>query len=242
MHKKLWLAASILAASLPAGASTLFQPVEVSDQELAQLRGRYVLPDRIISFGVVMTSTWQNSAGQVIGAEVALNVANGQIQPSLYVRQISSPGNGNVTAGSGTITGGAGLENVQGIVQSVRTAGDLNTGLNDLRLRITTGNGDVPVDPDAQPWNGSQDFSNAAGLVHVSTRAGGISIALNASQGQGSSSQQIGGGVAQHANISGTLNNVRNLAALNVALRDNPRNLNLENCIEQIRALRPHGY
>ncbi|SFO93109.1 hypothetical protein SAMN05216601_103387 [Ectopseudomonas composti] len=242
MHKKLWLAASILAASLPVGASTLFQPVEVSDQELAQLRGRYVLPDRIISFGVVMTSTWQNSAGQVIGAEVALNVANGQIQPSLYVRQISSPGNGNVTAGSGTITGGAGLENVQGIVQSVRTAGDLNTGLNDLRLRITTGNGDVPVDPDAQPWNGSQDFSNAAGLVHVSTRAGGISIALNASQGQGSSSQQIGGGVAQHANISGTLNNVRNLAALNVALRDNPRNLNLENCIEQIRALRPHGY
>ncbi|MDU9407908.1 hypothetical protein RTH74_09910 [Pseudomonas sp. zfem001] len=242
MHKKLWLAASILAASLPVGASTLFQPVEVSDQELAQLRGRYVLPDRIISFGVVMTSTWQNSAGQVIGAEVALNVANGQIQPSLYVRQISSPGNGNVTAGSGTITGGAGLENVQGIVQSVRTAGDLNTGLNDLRLRITTGNGDVPVDPDAQPWNGSQDFSNAAGLVHVSTRAGGISIALNASQGQGSSSQQIGGGVAQHANISGTLNNVRNLAALNVALRDNPRNLNLENCIEQIRALRPHGF
>ncbi len=244
MHSKLWLAASILAASLPVGASTLFQPAEVSDQELAQMRGRYVLPDRIISFGVVMTSTWQNGAGQVIGAQVALNVANGQIQPSLYVRQISSSGagNGSVVTGSGTITGGAGLDNVQGIVQSVRTAGDLNAGLNDLRLRITTGGGETLVDPDAQPWSGSQDFSNAAGLVRVSARAGGISIALNASQGQGSSSQQIGGGVAQHANITGTLNDVRNLAALNIALRDNPRNLNLENCIEQIRALRPHGY
>ncbi|MGG2397832.1 hypothetical protein ACJRW5_12920 [Pseudomonas sp. SH1-B] len=243
MYSKLWLAAGILAASLQAGAGTLFQPIEVSDQELAQLRGRYVLPDRIISFGVVMTSTWQNGAGQVIGAQVALNVVSGQVQPSLYIRQISSQGQSgaSVTSGSGVISGGAGLDSVQGIVQSVRTAGDLNTGLNDLRLRIVTGNDDTNLD-DAQPWSGSQDFSNAAGLVSVSSRAGGINITLHANQGQGFSSQQIGGGVAQHANISGSLNEVKNLAALNVALRDNPQNLNLNACIEQLRALRPHGY
>jgi len=244
MYKKLWLAAGILAASLPVAASTMFTPAEISDQELAQLRGRYVLPDRIISFGVVMTSTWQNSAGQIIGAEVALNVVSGQVQPSLYVRQISTAGSasGDISPGNGVITGGAGLDTVQGIVQSVRTAGDLNTGLNDLRLRIVTGSGDTSTDPDAQPWNGNQDFSNAAGMVSISSRSGGINIVLNASQGQGFSSQQIGGGVAQHANISGSLNEVRNIAALNVALRDNPRNLNLDNCIEQLRALRPHGY
>lgn len=242
MYRKLWLAASILAAALPAGASSLFQPVEVSDQELAQLRGRYVLPDRIISFGVVMTSTWQNSAGQIIGAEVALNVVSGQIQPTLHVRQISSAGTGNVNVGTGVITGGSGLDSVQGIVQSVRTAGDLNTGLNDLRVRIVSGGGTTAPDPDAQPWTGSQDFSSAAGMVSISSRAGGINIALQASQGQGFSSQQIGGGVAQHANISGSLNAVRNIAALNVALRDNPRSINMDNCIEQLRALRPHGY
>lgn len=244
MYNKLWLAASILAASMPVAASTMFTPVEISDKELAQLRGRYVLPDRIISFGVVMTSSWQNSAGQIIGAEVALNVVSGQVQPSLYVRQISASGSagGEVIPGAGVITGGAGLDTVQGIVQSVRTAGDLNTGLNDLRLRIVTGRDETATDPDAQPWNGSQDFSNSAGVVSVSSRSGGISIVLNASQGQGFSSQQIGGGVAQHANISGSLNEVRNIAALNVALRDNPRNLNLDNCIEQLRTLRPHGY
>src|SRR5690606_36320557 len=153
--------------------------------ELAQLRGRYVLPDRIISFGVVMTSTWQNSAGQIMGAEVALNVVSGQIQPTLHVRQISSAGTGNVNIGTGVITGGSGLDSVQGIVQSVRTAGDLNTGLNDLRVRIVTRGGTTAPDPDAQPWTGSQDFSSAAGMVSSSSRAGRINIALQASQGQG---------------------------------------------------------
>lgn len=243
MYRKSWLLASILAASLPVSANSLFKPVEVSDQELAQLRGRYILPDRIVSFGVVMTSTWQNSAGQIIGAEVALNVVSGQVQPTLYVRQISSTGSGSVSPGTGVITGGSGLDSVQGIVQSVRTAGDLNTGLNDLQVRIVSGNSaTTSPEADAQPWTGSQEFSSAAGLVNISSRAGGINIALQASQGQGSSSQQIGGGVAQHANISGSLNQVRNLAALNVALRDNPRSLNMDNCIEQLRALRPHGY
>lgn len=242
MNSKLWLAASILAASLPVSAGNLFQPVEVADHELAELRGRYVLPDRIISFGVVMSSAWQNSAGQVIGAEVAVNVANGQVQPSLQVREISSLGNGgNVIAGTGVITGGNGLDSVNGIVQSVRTAGDLNSGLNDLRVQISSG-GSATASTGSQPWTGGQTFANAAGTVSVSSRSGGINIALQAGQGQGFSSQQIGGGVAQHANISGSLNEVRNLATLNVALRDNPRSLNLDTCIEQLRALRPHGY
>lgn len=242
MNSKLWLAASILAASLPVSAGNLFQPVEVADHELAELRGRYVLPDRIISFGVVMSSTWQNSAGQVIGAEVAVNVANGQVQPSLQVREISSLGTGaEVAGGTGVITGGNGLDSVNGIVQSMRTAGDLNSGLNDLRVQISTG-GSATTSTESQPWTGSQAFGNAAGTVSVSSRNGGINIALQAGQGHGFSSQQIGGGVAQHANISGSLNEVRNLATLNVALRDNPRSLNLDTCIEQLRALRPHGY
>ena len=47
--------ACCLGAALPAPASDLFAPAELSDQELSQLRGRYVLPGRIVSFGVVPT-------------------------------------------------------------------------------------------------------------------------------------------------------------------------------------------
>ncbi|HCF3449291.1 hypothetical protein ACM7Y2_31540 [Pseudomonas aeruginosa] len=59
--------ACCLGAALPAPASDLFAPAELSDQELSQLRGRYVLPGRIVSFGVTMSSTWQNASGQVLG-------------------------------------------------------------------------------------------------------------------------------------------------------------------------------
>ena len=59
MKTPLWLVVACLAASLPTHAET-FKPIELKDQELANLRGRYVMPGRIVSFGIVMTSTWQN--------------------------------------------------------------------------------------------------------------------------------------------------------------------------------------
>ncbi|MDO9622819.1 MAG: hypothetical protein Q7J46_02340 [Pseudomonas sp.] len=242
MNTRTWLAVGLLVASLPLQAANPFQPIELSDPELDQLRGRYVLPDRIISFGVVMTSSWQDSTGQIIGAQVALNISGAQSQPTLYITRIDQAGTGNaLTAGNGQIIGGAGLGSVQGIVQSVRTAGDYNMGLNDLSVQISNGN-EQPVPISGEAWNGSQGFSNGAGAVQITALNGGLNIAVQASNGQGHSSQQIGGGVAQHANIGGSLNNVRNLATLSVALRDNPRAVNMTSCLEQLRALRPSGY
>ncbi|WP_375738773.1 hypothetical protein [Pseudomonas boanensis] len=243
MNRKSWWMATLMLASLPVTAGSLFDPVELSDAELAQLRGRYVLPDRIISFGVVMSSSWQNGSGQIVGAQVALNVASGQSQPSLTVNMINQAGAGGVvTAGTGQVIGGAGLNTVQGIVQSVRTAGDFNNGLNDVNVSVSTG-GALQATPVGQAFTGSESFSNSAGAVQVSTANGGLQIALQAANGQGISTQQIGGGgVAQHANIGGSLNTVRNLAELNVALRDNTRNVNMTNCLEQLRSLRQGGY
>ncbi|MBF3043692.1 hypothetical protein HKT35_25580, partial [Pseudomonas aeruginosa] len=75
--------ACCLGAALPAPASDLFAPAELSDQELSQLRGRYVLPGRIVSFGVTMSSTWQNASGQVLGARVDLQVRQNLARPVL---------------------------------------------------------------------------------------------------------------------------------------------------------------
>ncbi|MBM7061999.1 hypothetical protein JQX08_14905 [Pseudomonas sp. UL073] len=237
------LVSCALLASLPAHAGGLFQPIELTDPELAQLRGRYVLPDRIISFGVTMTSMWQNSAGQVIGAQVNLNV-DGRSQPSLTVTAIDQNiGTGTVVAGNGNISGGAGLNTVQGIVQSVRTAGDLNSGLNDLSINITRNSGGT-VPQTGAPLNGSFSRSNDAGAVSITPAGGGLQMAITPTNGQGFAQQQIGAGnITQQANITGSVNNVQNLAALNVALRDNPGLNNAANCAwEQLRALRKSGY
>ncbi|WP_454255433.1 hypothetical protein [Pseudomonas sp. Marseille-Q8238] len=237
------LASGILLASLPIHASELFKPIELTDPELAQLRGRYVLPNQIISFGVTMSTFWQNSAGQVIGAQVALNI-DGQSQPNLTVTPIQQAiGNGSVTIGNGQVIGGAGLDAVQGIAQSVRTAGDLNSGLNDLSITITR-NGSANAPASGEAWTGSYSDSNGAGSVNISSVNGGMRVALTANNGQGFAQQQIAsGGIAQQADISGSLNAVQNLAALNVALRDSP-NLDMATyCAwEQLRGLQRAGY
>ncbi len=242
MNKKSWWLAGVFALSLPINAASLFQPMEISDAELAQLRGRYVLPDRVIHFGVTMSTFWQNSAGQAIGAKVQLQVG-GNAQPNLYVSYTDQSGNGSAALpGTGQVLGGNGLTQVQGISQSVRSAGDHNDALNDLSISISSSANELPV-PVGQSWNGTTGFTNDAGSVQISTLAGGLQLTLDAA-GQGIAQQQIGGGnVLQQASINSNLNSVRNLAALNVALRDRPLNIDLANCTwEQLKALRPTGY
>lgn len=242
MKCKHWWLVGILSLSLPVNGASLFQPLELSDAELAQLRGRYVLPDRVIHFGVTMSTFWQNSAGQAIGARVTLQV-DGQAQPTLYVSYIDQAGNGSaVLPGTGQVIGGNGLAQVQGVSQSVRSAGDFNDALNDLNITISSKTDGMPM-PVGQPWHGSSEFSNEAGSVQITNHAGGLQIMLNAA-GQGIAQQQIGGGnVLQQANINSNLNSVRNLAELNVALRSRPLSMELGNSTwEQLRALRPTGY
>lgn len=242
MKNKYWWLAGVLSLSLPANAASPFTPLELNDAQLAELRGRYVLPDRIIHFGVTMSTFWQNSAGQAVGAMVSLRV-DGTAQPSLYVSFIDQNGSDMpVASGTGQIIGGNGLTQVQGVSQSIRSAGDFNDGLNDLSISISSSGGDYPA-PTGQAWNGAGQFTNDAGSVQISAQGGGLQIALQAA-GQGHARQQIGAGtVLQQASMSGNLNSVRNLAALSVALRDSPLSATLGNCTwEQMRALQPIGY
>ena len=243
MNRKHWWVVGVISLSLPVNAASLFQPVEISDAELSQLRGRYVLPDRVIHFGVTMSTFWQNNAGQSIGANVTLQVS-GQAQPSLHVSYVGQAESGGSAAvpGVGQVIGGNGLAQVQGISQSVRSAGDYNDALNDLSISISNTVESLPT-PEGQAWSGSTQFSNEAGSVQITNQSGGLRLALDAN-GQGLAQQQIGGGnVLQQANINSSLNSVRNLAALNIALRDRPLNMDLANCTwEQLRALRPAGY
>ncbi len=239
---KCCLIGSLACLSLPVSAQGLFQPVELRDSELAELRGRYVLPDRVIHFGVTMTTFWQNSAGQAIGAQVNFQM-NGKSEPSLHVTMLEQLGNGAiVNPGTGQVIGGAGLGSVQGVVQSVRSAGDYNDALNDLTINISSS--EQTFAQGGQPWNGPTQFANGAGVVHINKHAGGLQIALQANHGQGNAQQTMGGGnLSQHANIGGNLNQVFNTAELNVALRERALSMDLANCAwEQMRALRPAGY
>ncbi|MCO7611577.1 hypothetical protein NJH83_15165 [Pseudomonas chlororaphis] len=224
MKTSYWLAAACLAAALPAHAG--FKPELIQDQELSQLRGRYVMPGRIISFGIVMSSTWRNASGDLIGATTSLQIQQATIKPEFYVSTITQTGDGTTPPpGTGNVIGGAGLASGQGVTQSVRAAGDGNSAYNNISINVTEANQAPALAAGAgQALMSGQTItgSNAAGSVAVSALNGGIQMAIQANGNQGSALQQVAqGNLLQNTQLMGNSNLVNNLTQLNVVLRNN---------------------
>lgn len=246
MKTSTWLVAACLAASFPAHAQ--FKPIEVKDQELSELRGRYVMPGRIISFGVVMSSTWQNARGDSIGATATLHVQQSSFKPQFYVSLSGDTGSGApVNPGTGTVTGGAGLGTTQGVTQSVRSAGDYNTAYNNVSINVKEGNSAPPVGtPQGVILGAGQTItgSNGAGTLSVSANGNGIQLGIQANNNQGNSVQRLAqGGLLQATTLMGGNNAVNNITQLNVVLRNNLPTAGALNCnLDQLKGLRISGY
>ncbi|CAD0265462.1 hypothetical protein ACLIMJ_14860 [Pseudomonas veronii] len=249
MNTLRWLTVMCLAASAPVYASSAFKPIELKDSEMAELRGRYVMPGRIVSFGIVMSSTWTNAAGATVTGTANMQVNSTTITPQFYVQITGSDGNGTTQqpTGTGTVVGGSGLGTGQGVVQSVRTAGDGNTATNGVDINVTK-DGLTPANyvQSGQALLAGQPItgSTAAGQVTVSAKNGGLQMALLASNNQGNVVQQIGGGnVLQGTVIQGNSNFVNNLTQLNVVLGNSGLNNITQNLnLDQLKGLRPSGY
>ena len=246
MKTPIWLIAACVAASLPAQAASTFKPVELKDTEMAELRGRYIMPGRIISFGIVMNSTWTSSNGGVVGASTSMYVQN-TIEPKFYVSTYSSAGNGSPGSnGTGSVTGGAGLTTCQGVTQSVRAAGDNNSAYNNVDINVSEANQAPVVNQQGVLLTASTPVTQAgsAGNLTVSTTGGGVQLAIQANNNQGNSLQQIAqGGVLQSTTLLGGGNMVNNMTQLNVVLRNNLPSTGALDCnLSQLKGLRNMGY
>ncbi|WP_213938922.1 hypothetical protein [Pseudomonas sp. dw_612] len=257
MKTSTWLAVVCLAASLPTQAE-IFKPIELKDQELANLRGRFVMPGRIVSFGIVMTTTWQNANGALIGATSAMQVQQSTIKPQFYVSMIDEkPGSStssqvagaNTGTGTGTVTGGAGLNTTEGVTQVVRAAGDNNTAYNNVDINVAK-TSQVNQTPATQPQGqaltaGSTLLgSNDAGSLSVSSTGSGVQLNIVANNNQGNTVQRLAqGGLMQNTTLLGSSNQVRNLTSFNVVLRDNvPTTGSVSGNLDQLKGLRTIGF
>jgi len=248
MKTSYWLAAACLAASASSFANEGFKPIEISDQQLSELRGRFVMPGRIISFGIVMNSTWRNASGDLIGASSSMQIQSSTVTPQFYVSTIQQSGHGAVASqGTGNVIGGAGLNTTQGVTQSVRVAGDSNQANNDVGINVTQASSAPAFTPSqGQVLTSGQSISasNGAGSVAVSAISGGVQMAIQASNNQGSALQQVAQrGLLQNTTLLGNSNAVTNQTLLNVVLNSNinpgagaAQNLN------QLKGLRSSGY
>ena len=248
MNTRIWLALACLAASLSTQAET-FKPIELKDQELANLRGRYVLPGRIVSFGIVMTSTWQNANGEVIGATSSMQIQHSTITPQFYVSMINEKGSGtssSQSAGTGTVTGGSGLNTTQGVTQVVRAAGDFNSAQNNVDINVTKGNEAPATQPQGQLLAAGSTVmgSNGAGSLSVSASNSGLQLNIDAGNNQGTSMQRLAqGGLMQNTTLLGSGNRVNNLTSLNIVLRDGAAAAgSVGTNLDQLKGLRTSGY
>ncbi|MET0779156.1 MAG: hypothetical protein ABWZ65_27095 [Pseudomonas mandelii] len=250
MKTPIWLAVVCLAASLPTQAQT-FKPIELKDQELATLRGRYVMPGRIISFGIAMTSTWQNANGEVIGATSTMQIQQSTIKPQFYVSMIDEKGNGSAHSqstgsGTGTVTGGNGLNTTEGVTQVVRAAGDNNTAYNNVDINVTKANQAPATQQQGQALAAGSTLvgANGAGSMSVSSTGSGVQFNIVANNNQGSTVQRLAqGGLMQNTTLLGSSNQVRNLTSFNVVLRDNvPSAGSVSGNLDQLKGLRTLGF
>ncbi|MFO2463582.1 hypothetical protein OOJ96_17375 [Pseudomonas sp. 15FMM2] len=243
-----WLTAMCLAAALPAYASSAFKPIEMNDSQLAELRGRFVMPGRIVSFGLVMSTTWTNAAGDTSTVAANMHIDASTVTPQFYVQTTSTAGTGTSRpTGSGTVIGGAGLGSGKGVTQSVRAAGDGNSAYNNVGINVTE-NGLAPANlmqsGQVLVAGGSIAGNSAAGRVSISANHGGLQMAIQANGNQGNAVQQIGGGnVLQGTVLQGNGNFVNNMTQLNVVLGSNTLNNAALNCnLDQLKGLRAPGY
>jgi len=247
MKTSYWVVAACLAATT-SGFADEFRPIELKDQELAELRGRYVMPGRIISFGVVMSSTWRNASGDLIGASSSMQLQAETVKPEFYVSTIKQSGKGRShNEGTGNVTGGAGLNTSRGITQVTRAAGDGNSSNNNIAINVkeaSTAPALVPSQGQALIAGQTITGSNAAGSVAVSATGGGVQMAITANNNQGSSLQQVAqGGLLQNTRLLGSSNVVDNMAQLNVVLNNNGPSASVLDCnLNQLTALRTLGY
>lgn len=247
MKTPYWLAVLCLAASLPSQAQP-FKPIELKDAELALLRGKYVMPGRIISFGVVMSSTWQNANGDVIGATSSLQIQQSVVKPQFYVSVVNEKGTGSATAqqGNGIVTGGAGLDSTQGVTQVVRAAGDNNKATNNVDINVQNGNQAPALDTSGQVLTAGSTLSssNGAGTISITQGTSGVQMNIVANNNQGSAAQSLAQGrLAQATTLLGGSNQVTNLTSLNVVLNNSgPSAGALSSSLDQLKGLRGSGY
>lgn len=182
---------------------------EIPDEELATMRGRYTINDTTVAwFGVKMISTWKTPSEQLLQSILTLNMDFTQstpkitFQPSVTITSANAPlPLPAVNTISRSVTG-AGLANVNGVVQSTQVAGDGNLASNVTSLTVhdggsapstnTTSSVASPVDSNAATSGIASVISSGASAV-ASFDGQNASVLLTI-DGQGAVSQWIHNG------------------------------------------------
>ncbi|MDN6298293.1 MAG: hypothetical protein L0J54_09765 [Halomonas sp.] len=246
--------AAIAAAGLAAGPaqaevsdfSGFSEERQLSDAELARLRGRFVDKGRILFFGVQMSSEWRTSAGEQLMAGATLRGDLSGASPSVSFEPrltavTPAGGSAGSATGNGAIVHDAGTGNVSGVAQSIQAGGNFNAAANDLQIDVLNAADYGGAGQGAEATSRQQRLPSGTRLA-VSSGAGGMGVRLDV-PGMGRATQAIvpGRGLRQSIQLTSDAQQVRNLTRLQLYMGDRGANAGvpgLRSAVESARGLR----
>lgn len=240
--------AGLMASSVQAEVSdfaNFSEERQLSDAELAQMRGRFVDKGQIMFFGVQMSSEWRTSAGEHLIAGGTLRGDLSGASPTVSFEPYLTVGTSNslpgATSGNGAIVRDAGTGNARGVVQSIQAGGSFNAAANDLQIDILDAAGRDVSAGSAGASNSQQRLPSGTRMA-VRSGAQGVGVSLQV-PGMGTVTQAIvpSRGLRQSIQLTSDLQQVRNLTRLQLYMGDRSASAGVpgvRGAVESARGLR----
>ncbi|MCV6590846.1 MAG: hypothetical protein OIF57_17780 [Marinobacterium sp.] len=202
---------------------------EVSDQVLADMRGKFVDGSQIAFFGVKLSTAWELADGsrQMMDMHLNVDLAN-QFAPVLTVYH-TEPGqivsNSVLEDSQLANVSNEGLDDASGVVQAIQVAGDGNAVTNDVLWRVNgRGVDDGASGATLVEGMGNQIYQSENGAItQVNIGRNQIGYEINI-PGVGRVVQSINGndvrGLLQSAQLDSNLNRVTNGTSVLIETRD----------------------
>lgn len=211
---------------------------QVSDDELADMRGKYVKPGEVQYFGIDLASAWTTVDGTVLTASLHFGVDmqdSAAPKPTLYVSWLQDCAQCNdetVELGGDSFDlapGPGGLGTVSGVVQSNVVAGDDNSVRNQMGLRITNDLGSIKQGPPPGmqiTQSMMQELQDGATVQFV-MEGNTVGMVMTGGPANGVITQTVGrgeaGNLAQHVNLASDFNNIHNVMNVTIGTEALPQ-------------------
>lgn len=220
---------------------------EVSDDELSDMRGKFIKAGSVHYFGVEMVQSWTNADGLTMQATLQFSVdfANGAgnlegATPSIQISWSrvceecldTDMDVGNLQDGSQDIAAIEGapsllevgrFETLEGLVQTQEIAGSDNTVLNKMRLSVVPASSIASSVPEGSSEIGAGVSQIVDGGDQIQFQVARNQLGIAMSRGDEKVQQSVSGEmnqVAQHVILQTSLNTIRNEMAITVGVND----------------------
>ena len=257
----------VMTAAAPAPAQDSFAALEslgppVDDQELSDIRGKFIRPESISYFGISMITSWQDQQGVTTVARLAFNVdflatPNGETPGQLTIGWVREGDPAMDVTDSHTgytpyfvvqqVLPVGGLGETQGAAQANIIAGADNAALNGMQIALVpasavpqfVGNGMTPVTE-------TTAFGFADGdELEFRLGTNEIGLALSGNNGADSTIQSVGGDfgrMLQQTVLNSDGNSVLNTTSIIIGTDQVATGFDAVRATEALSVMRGHGF